>query len=267
VAPRDYRPNTDDNGRVEFRAPLDLLRRGERDAWNTPRAATLALGRYDSTLSRAAVLAILAEGVARREEVERMRDLQAELASAGAADEAATLGAAIARAGAARASAPRVGALTGEFDAAFEARDFARCETLIEEGLTLQPDDPDLLFRLGNLQVQQGRAEPAERALRAALAESDSQLVWRIGAGEPYQTELLLGIITSGRGEFDQALAHFERARSLNPYQIGAYVLLTATHQVMGRTDLARRELAAGLALDPRDQRLLELEHGLRAGP
>src|SRR5262249_12654780 len=74
VAPREFTPNTDDNGRVEFRAPLDLLARGERDAWNTPQSAMLALERYDPALPRLRVLQTLAEGVVRRRELNRMVD-------------------------------------------------------------------------------------------------------------------------------------------------------------------------------------------------
>ena len=87
----------------------------------------------------------------------------------------------------------------------------------------------------------------------------------RIGTGEPYQAELLLGIIASARGEFDEAIARFARARDLNPYQTGAFVLLAATHEVMGRADDARRDVAAGLAVDARNERLLEIDRRLRA--
>ena len=268
VAPREFAYNTDDNGRVEFRAPLDLLARGERDAWNTPPIAILPLERYDPGMSRAAVLGTLAEGVMRRRELDRMADLQAALASAGAsAGDLAALGSAIARVRAARTAGPRVAALTRDFDAALDAHDFARAAALIAEGLSLQPDDPDLLFRSGNLEAQQGRPENAERALLEALAQRDSQLVWRIGAGEPYQCQLLLGIIASGRGEFDRALDWFERARSLNPYQTGAYVLRAATYQLMGQADQAQREIRAGLAVDPREPRLRELEQRFKASP
>jgi spermidine synthase len=268
VAPHDYVSNTDDNGRVEFRAPLDLLARGERDAWNTPQSATLSLERYDPGMSRVAVLRTLAEGVARRRELDRMADLQAALDSAGAsAEDVAALGSAIARVNAARTAGPRVAALTREFDAALDAHDFTRCEALIAEGLSLEPDDPDLLFRSGNLEAQQGRPENAERALHEALAQRDAQLVWRIGAGEPYQCQLLLGIVASGRGEFGRALEWFDRARALNPYQTGAYVLRAATYQLMGQTDPAQREIRAGLAVDPREPRLLELEQRFKAGP
>ena len=267
VTPADWRPNTDDNGRVEFRAPLDLLRRGGRDAWDTPAIAALSLERYDPTMPRAAVLATLAEGVARRRELDRMRGLETALAAEGAEAAAATLREAIARSQAARAAAPRVAGLAGESNAAFEARDFARCEALLTEALALQSDDPDLLFKLGNVHLQLGRAEPAELALRAALAAREAQLVWRIGAGEPYRAELLLGIIASAREAFDEAIERFERARAMNPYQSGAYVLLAATHEVMGRLDEARREVAAGLAIDPRDEKLIEIDRRLRTAP
>jgi Flp pilus assembly protein TadD len=59
----------------------------------------------------------------------------------------------------------------------------------------------------------------------------------------------------------------FERARSLNPYQTGAYLLLAATSQMMGRADQAQRQLRAGLAVDPRDPRLLDLGKQLEAAP
>jgi spermidine synthase len=265
VAPVDWTPNTDDNGFVEFRAPLDLLRRGGRDAWNTPPVATLPLERYDATQPRAATLAALADGVTRRRELDRMRDLEAALVAEGAEAATAGLREAIARAEAARVAAPRVAPLMREADAAFEIRDYARCAKLLAEALALHPDDPDLLFRQGNVQLQLGQAGAAENFLRAALAQREAQLVWRVGAGEPYRAELLLGIIASSRGSFDEALERFARARAINPHQSGSYVLLAATCEVLGRPDDARREVATGLAVHPGEARLLELEGRLRA--
>jgi spermidine synthase len=267
VAPRDWLPNTDDNGLVEFRAPLDLLRRGGADAWNTPRLAALHLRRYDPKLPLASTLTALATGITRRRELERMIELAPALASAGAALEAEALRAEIARIRAGREAAPRASLLTIQSEAAFEARDFVRSEALVRQALALEPDDPDLLFRHGNVLVQLGQPEAAERALRAALDQREAQLVWRLGAGEPYQAELLLGIIASTRGTFDEAIDHFGRARDLNPYLTGAHYLLAATYEVTGRRDEARRAVAAGLAVDPHDARLREIDQRLRAGP
>ncbi len=267
VAPGAWRPNTDDNGLVEFRAPLDLLRRGEDQAWNTPALAALRLERYEPGMPRARVLAGLAAGMARRRELPHMIELEAALAAAGAAGEAAALRTDIARVEAERSAAPRANLLLARSDAAFDARDFARCEALLVAALELRPDDPDLLFRHGRVLVQLGRPEPAEVALDAALAQREAQLVWRSGVGEPYQAELLLGVIASARGAFDDAIAHFRRARDINPYQSGAHYLLAATHQVMGRPDDARHEVAAGLAVQPADERLRELEQRLRSSP
>jgi spermidine synthase len=266
VAPREWRPNTDDNGLVEFRAPLDLLRRSGRDAWNTPSLATLALERYDETMPRAAALSALAEGLMRRRDLDRMRDLMTALAPEQAGLRA-VMSEAIARAEVDRAGAARAGLLMIQSDQALEAKDFTRCEALLAEALALRPDDPDLLFRQGNAQMQLGRAEAAEAALLAALREREAQLVWRVGSGEPYQAELMLGIIASTRGAFDQAIARFTRARDLNPYQTVPYLLLGATHEVMGRMDDSRREVAAGLAVDPRDEKLLEIDRRLRGTP
>ena len=264
VAPRGWKANTDDNGLVEFRAPLDLLRRSVRDAWSTPSVASLRLERYDPTVSRAAALSALADGVVRRRDLERMQALSEAFASEGVATPT-VLGEAITRAKAELGAAPRANRLVAQSDAAFEARDFKRCEALLAQALALRPDDPDLLFRMGKVQAQLGRPEVAERALRAALAEREAQLVWRSGAGEPYQAELLLGIIASTRGAFDEAIARFARARDLNPYQTAAFVLLAATHEVMGRMDDARRDVAAGLAVDAGNERLLEIDRRLKA--
>ncbi|HKQ56457.1 MAG TPA: tetratricopeptide repeat protein, partial [Candidatus Eisenbacteria bacterium] len=173
----------------------------------------------------------------------------------------------LARYDAGRGGAQRARTLMTESDAAFEARDFVRSEALLAEALALEPDDPDLLFRHGNALLQLGRPDLAEQALRASLAQRDSQLVWRIGAGEPYQAQLLLGIIASTRGAFDEAVARFETARAMNPWQTGAMVLLAATYEVLGRADLARSVVAAGLAVDPGDARLRELDQRLKAAP
>ena len=265
VAPRDWRPNTDDNGWVEFRAPLDLLRRGGPEAWNTPPLASLPLERFDPSLSRSAVLRLLASGVARRRELGRMRELASALDAAGAAPVAALLRDEITRVQAAHLAAPRAQLLMSQSDAAFEARDFVRCESLIAQARGLEPDDPDILFRHGNVLMQLGRAAEAERALSQALAQRRAQLVWRIGAGEPYQAHLLLGIIASTGGDFERAIASFTSARDLNPYQISAWVLLAATYEVLGRMDEARQAVTAGLAIAPAEPQLRELDARLRA--
>jgi Flp pilus assembly protein TadD len=195
-----------------------------------------------------------------------MRDLKAAVAPE-EADSHAALSEAIALAEVERAVARRASLLMNQSDAALEAGDFTRCEALLAEALALRPDDPDLLFRQGNVQMQLGRAETAERALLATLSEREAQLVWRVGSGEAYQAELLLGIIASTRGAFDEAIARFARARDFNPYQTGPYILLAATYEVMGRMDDSRREVAAGLAVDPRDEKLLEIDRRLRTTP
>jgi spermidine synthase len=267
VASSDWRPNTDDNGLVEFRAPLDLLRRGSAQAWNTPPLASLRLERYDPAMPLARTLATLAEGVVRRRELERMIELASALDAAGAPGEAEALRAAMARVGAGRVAGPRASLLSIQSAAASDAGDYERCEALLTEALALEPDDPDLLFRLGHALVQLGRPEPAEQALRAALEQHQAQLARRPGAGEPYQAEMLLGIIASARGGFDEAITRFARARDLNPHLTGAHQLLAATYEVMGRRDEARRAVAAGLAVDPHDQRLREIDRRLREMP
>lgn len=267
VAPAGWRPNTDDNGLVEFRAPLDLLRRGEGQAWNTPALAALRLERYDAEMPRPRLLKEFAIGVARRRDLARMIELEAALAAVGATQESAALKSEIQRAEFGRQAAPRANLLLAKSDEAFASGDYAGCEAILVEALKLEPDHPDLLFRQGRVQLQMGRLEPAEAALHAALAQREAQLVWRSGVGEPYQAELLLGAIASTRAAFVDAIVHFSRARDINPYQSGAHYLLAATYQVMGRTDEARREVAAGLAVHPEDERLRELERTLRSSP
>jgi len=263
VAPARWQPNTDDNGLVEFRAPLDLLRRGEGQPWNTPALAALRLERYDHGMPRARLLKEFGIGVARRRDLGRMIEVERALVTEGAAQDAAALRSEIDRAESQRRAAPRASLLLANSDQAFASGDYARCEALLVEALTLEPDHPDLLFRHGRVLLQMGRPEPAEAALHAALAQREAQLVWRSGVGEPYQAEMLLGAIASTRGAFVDAIVHFSRARDINPYQGGAHYLLAATHQVMGRTDEARREVAAGLAVHPEDEKLRELERTL----
>ena len=267
VAPAGGPLNTDDNGVVEFRAPFDLLRRGSADAWETPPIAALHLERYDPSGPIARSLADFARGTTRRRDLARMTELAPVLAAAGATDEAKALGAAIERLEAERAQAPQASRLLAACDAASQAGDFARAEGLAREALALAPDDPDLLFRRGHALVQLGQPEAAEQSLRAALAQREAQLVWRRGVGEPYQAELLLGILASGRGAFDEGIAHFTRARDLDPYLTGAYRLLAATYEVMGRREQARRAVTAGLAIDPRSAPLHEIDRRLGGAP
>lgn len=260
VAPADGRANTDDNGFVEFRAPLDLLRRGGERAWNTPRIAALRLERYDPRAQRADILAAFARGVTRRRDLERMRELEAAMARAGAAEAARAMSAAIARLTASRRDLPRALRLMAQAETARQAGNVARTESLLREAVTVAPDHPELLFRHGQAAVLAGDVVAAERSLRAALAERERQLVWHLGVGEPYQAELLLGIVTSMRGDLEGGLHFFHHARARNPWLTGAHYLIASTLHVLGRSDEARQALAAGLAVDPDDAKLKELE-------
>jgi spermidine synthase/Flp pilus assembly protein TadD len=265
VAPEDGRLNTDDDGFVEFRAPIDVLRRGGANAWNTPPLAALALERYDPRMPRAQVLALWAEGNARRRDTERMAEVADVLAASGAAGASAALRRDVDRLAAERRVRPTASRLMIQAANATETRDVARAETLLREALALAPDDPDLLFRYGQAAAELGDLAGADRALRAALEQRQQQLVWHVGVGEPYQAELLLGILASGRGDFDQAITWFARARDRNPCLGGAHYLLAATYEVMGRRDEARHEAIAGLAIDPEDPKLRELNARLLA--
>jgi spermidine synthase len=264
VARREWRPNTDDNGLVGFRAPIDLLQRGDAEAWSAPALASLRLARYDPSAAPARVLGVFARGLTRRRDLERMIELEPLLSAAGAAREAEALRAEIARVAAGRRDAPRVGRLMAQSDAAFEGRDDERGAALLREALTLEPDNPDLLFRYGHALAEVGENDGAERALRASLEQRQAQLAWRLGVGEPCQTEIMLGLIARQRGAPDEAIVHFARARDINPYLTTAHQLLVATYEQMGRLDDARRAVAAGLATDPRDAQLREAEQRLR---
>lgn len=262
-----WKRNTDDNGLVGFRAPIDLLAPGSAQPWTTPALADLRLERYDPAMSRAQVLATLAAGVARRRELERMTELAPALAAAGATAEAAALGAAIERLSAERRDEPQVSLLMSRSDAAFDAREYPQCEAMLRQALALDPDNPDLLFRYGHVLVELRQPELAERALHAALAYREEQVIWRVGAGEPCQAEMMLGLLARQRGEVDRAVMYFARARDRNPYLTPTHQLIVETYEKSGRSEEARRAVAEGLAVDPDDRVLRAAERRLRGGP
>ena len=52
----------------------------------------------------------------------------------------------------------------------------------------------------------------------------------------------------------------------MNPYQAMAHYYRALTFETLGRLEEARKEVAAGLAIDPKDGSLQELDRRLRAG-
>jgi len=168
---------------------------------------------------------------------------------------------------AARAAAERAGSLRDQSDTAFAAGEFEKSESLLHEALALRPDDPDLLYRYGRVAMKLKRAATAEQAFRRSVEQSRRKLLFgaQIG-GPPYQATLSLGILACRLSRFDEGLALFEQARLMNPYQAMAHYYRALTFETLGRLEEARKEVAAGLAIDPKDGSLQELDRRLRAG-
>ena len=140
-------------------------------------------------------------------------------------------------------------------------------ETLINQALRLQPDDPVLLAMLGNVLGMQGRSEeandafsravrlnpidPATRRSLAAsqwqsgrLAEARENIEIVLAASPNDPTSLLLaGMIAENLGDYPAAVSRLEQARHLVYQRAESILALTRALYSLERVDDARQAL------------------------
>jgi tetratricopeptide (TPR) repeat protein len=123
----------------------------------------------------------------------------------------------------------------------------AEAAPLLRKALALAPGDPDASFRLGQIEL-------AENDVETALALFDRSLT-----GAPDYVPALLARATclEKLDRRDEAEASYRRAIGVDPWHAETRLNYGVFLAVGGRKDDARREFRAGLAIDPKDGRLL----------
>lgn len=115
----------------------------------------------------------------------------------------------------------------------------SRAVPLLEEGLTLAPEDAELLYLLGLALHRAGRHDEALPRLLAAL-ERDQ----RLRHGMPY---LVAGQVLLALSRWDDAVDAFERYLDFNSSDVAAYTLLARAHAAQRDPAAARKWLLGGL--------------------
>ncbi|RIK96242.1 MAG: hypothetical protein DCC71_22550 [Proteobacteria bacterium] len=128
-----------------------------------------------------------------------------------------------------------------------------------EAALRARPGGPEATHRLGVVRAQQGRVAEAKALLEEAIRLDPA---W----ADPLHD---LGVLEAQRGDFAAAGRRLAAARERRPDSAPIRLHYGLALQRLGRSDAAREELRAALALDPlsEDARraLAELEHARSA--
>jgi tetratricopeptide (TPR) repeat protein len=147
-------------------------------------------------------------------------------------------------------------------------------EYLTRRALEFDPDNPDVLSKLGRLLRTFGRSDEAlEFFVRyQQLVPGDIQVLGHIGGclsdlgrfeeAEPFLRRALtglddalthynLGALLAATGRFDEAIAEYERAVERDPYDSDVRTNLAAVLVRKGKLAQASRELRRALELDP----------------
>ncbi|MBK6342289.1 MAG: tetratricopeptide repeat protein [Flavobacteriales bacterium] len=124
-------------------------------------------------------------------------------------------------------------------------------------GLTLVPDDADLLVASGALAHRSGRMDDAVRFFDKAL---------RNGAPEP-QMRNNLAALHMQQGHLEFALPHLERLVALDPNDARLRYTLGALHARMGSRSKAVEHWSVGIQLDPADERTRQALAALQPMP
>jgi hypothetical protein len=137
-----------------------------------------------------------------------------------------------------------------------EIREFARQArppdaALMERALREAPDLPYVLVSLGHYLLFGGDEDLAEEAYGKAI-ETPS--------GYPYFEGLIaLARMSARRGELDRAEQFCEQAIAWNPYYPRAFALLAEIASMAGREEIAATAIRRGLRWNPKDSDLLRL--------
>jgi len=123
-------------------------------------------------------------------------------------------------------------ALRGQYDEASAAYDRA---------LALDPKNPELLWRMGDLAAARKNVPEAELFYRRA-----------VGAGpQDWEAPMRLGAFLYRQGRYSEAIPIYETATRLAPDNTRAYAALAAVYHQLDRTDEAAAVLQRSLEISP----------------
>lgn len=89
-------------------------------------------------------------------------------------------------------------------------KDPAAMEAQIRAELTKTPDDPELLFKLGNALYDQGRRQEAQTTFEKAIAKKPDFVKAMVN----------LGVVLHESGKSEEALKHFDAAMAIAPKDV-----------------------------------------------
>ena len=142
--------------------------------------------------------------------------------------------------------------------------------------LELEPDNAEVFYKIGSINLQKGELTKAHSAFQKALERDPEHSRSLEGMGlvlmqirQPEQARIVLeqavslnetlgrahnalGILADLRGEFGQASVHYENALRLSPLSARIQNNLGYSHYLAGRWNLAERAYLSTLNIDPR---------------
>src|SRR3989344_2914858 len=153
---------------------------------------------------------------------------------------------------------PNTYGLIGEVEA--ERGKYVEAVRAFEEGLALLPDDPELLYGLGQVYALMGESDKAlstyEHALNVTKAADDPyrSFARRISARRD-MILLRMGVLTGERGDHERALALYTQAIEENPFNAEAHYNAAVSLGNLARNDEAIAEYAKAVDFNPQDLR------------
>jgi Flp pilus assembly protein TadD len=126
---------------------------------------------------------------------------------------------------------------------AFAAGDLARAERLFRKALSLEPDNPDLVYNLAVVCLQKGDLGEGAKLAAQVVARRPENAAARFTYGRALQAA----------GDLAAARRELEAAVGLDPAHADARLALGLVAHLIGDEAVAERELAAALELKPDD--------------
>jgi putative PEP-CTERM system TPR-repeat lipoprotein len=121
-----------------------------------------------------------------------------------------------------------------------DTKDFGRAQPLLEALQRALPDDPQVMYLLGTVNLSQRRYAQASQLLEKAAA--------RTGSSDMNRS---LGFSQLGQGQADQGLGSLEKAFAANPADTRAGMALATLYMRLGKTEKAVKMAEAMVKGDP----------------
>jgi Flp pilus assembly protein TadD len=253
------KPNTDDNAFVEYRAPIDLFEVGRRDMLAgrgeqlTSQIPCSGVVPFAGDLSPRDVALWRAEGLARRGRFDWAERAIGWLADMGRTDTADSLMQVIEIL---KVDA-RSRAISLEITSLHRSGRAVEAERRLVDLLAQAPDDPVVNFNLGLLLMQTGRIDAADSLFALVIDQ---------GVGSPVvRSNNNRGIIAVRRGDVEEGIAFFHRARTLRADLPESYLYEAQILDETGRLDESIAVIERGLEALPGHTTLLQAHQKLLA--